>query len=119
MQNGHPGEVTRLELMNSLMSKVKSATRNLITHGASGYFWLVGNDETVSLLTQQLGFYSTSGQAVVFDGQIPLGSGEVLEHGILNQKWRVFEDFHLDSDVLLVGCSNKEEKVSHHAVIKL
>lgn len=119
------GETIR-EKYESLFVKVCEITNVLIKKGAAGYFWVVCSPEVSSIFeTATYGFYPISSDEYKEmygpGGQIPMGSWtNTLQYkGLIHQKWRLYTDPMLDSNRVLIGVNDKEEKPEHYARLSI
>lgn len=111
--NAALGELPQ-DKFGSFHVKLTELTLAMIRGGAKGYFWIVISPEVSSLIE------STSMFQVDTDfDQIPMGTEEIIEVGVLNRQWRVFVDPLQNSEEVLIGVGDEISNSGHYGVLKL
>lgn len=120
------------EKYESLYVKVHELTVILLRKGAVGYFWICCSPEIASIFeTCTAGFYPCSNEEYMQSkakmmqqfniegnykelGVAPLGIPELSYRGSINNRWRLYVNSQMPSNMALVGCNDKREENSHY-----
>lgn len=78
-------------------------TSAMIQYGANGHFWICSNPDIISLIE-----LSATNLINHSSKHSELGNGKIHQVGVLNQRWRVYIDYDLRENVLLIGCGYKK-----------
>jgi hypothetical protein len=88
------------EKYESIFVKIVEITHALIAKGAAGYFWVVASPTVASIFKTAQGGYSYDG-----DRQEKMGVPQVIRQGLIDNRWRLWEDNQLPEGYLLIGCN--------------
>jgi hypothetical protein len=104
-QIGHTNDI--------LSSKLRELTQEIISKGGKGFFWIVSTPEIVSILESWQKFSPSPLE------QIPLGYPHVMFRGIIEKKWRLYEDLLLTKNTLLMGTGFSLKPPTYYGILQV
>ncbi len=112
----------QIKLMQ-LVYFINELNESLIANGTRGYFWLMMSPNMRKGFENLIGFSNIPTAPVSFsdmiDGQLPQGLSTINCFGVLMSKWRLYHRLNHPENVILLGCNDKLEDISHYARINL